>query len=302
MKTVICLLGTFPPDAVRHLIIGNMLKIFKLTRCMIMSFYIFVPIKYISPMKKLLCIGLYLLALTYAKAGDDDKSSEKKRKFTFTASFGSNIALGAYGRKDSIPVHDTTHINGYSDLGFYFDISAGYQITDVIGLAVMLNGNFDDFNTVGYENAYEGNTAKPLAAGTVTTSGSYFLVQYLVGPYFEIPASANKLSKICIKLMAGSMHCNYPTISNMEGYSNTYTQSVTSGSGFSYRIYAGYEVYASEALRITFGAAYSGGNITYNSVTSTLSGPGVNYSYTSNSARIMSVGLIQISTGVVVML
>src|SRR5271155_2712049 len=98
-------------------------------------------------MKKIISIGLCLLALTYARAGDDDKSTEKKRRFTFTASLGTNFALGAYGRKDSVPVHDTTHINGFADLGFYFDISAGYQITDVIGLAVMLNGNFDDFNT-----------------------------------------------------------------------------------------------------------------------------------------------------------
>jgi hypothetical protein len=251
-------------------------------------------------MKKIISIGFCLLALTYARAGDDDKSTEKKRRFTFTASFGTNIALGAYRRKDSIQVHDTTHINGYSDGGFYFDISAGYQITDVIGVAVSLNGNFDDFNTVAYQNAYAYNTANPLAEGSVTTSGSYFLIQYLIGPYFEIPATSNKLSKICIKLMAGSMHCNYPTLSNTEAY--TYTQSVTSGSGFSYRIYAGYEVYASEAVRITFGAGYSGGNITYNSQTSTVSGQGINYSYTSNSPRVMSVGLIQISTGVIVLL
>src|ERR1017187_5262868 len=142
-------------------------------------------------MKKFTLFMLGLLALSNVKAGDGNKSTEKKRKFTFTASIGADVALGGFASKDSLPAHDSTHIKGYSDIGYYFDISTGYQITNVIGVMAMINFNINDFNTVAYRNAYAYNQSNVLAQYDVSASGSYFMMQYLVGPFFEIPASSN---------------------------------------------------------------------------------------------------------------
>jgi len=253
-------------------------------------------------MKKKLLMLSCLFIVAGAKAGDDDKSSEKKRRFLISCSIGvdASIGLGQYGSSAPLPARDSSHLHGYSELGFYFDVSVGYQITNVIGIMASLNGNFDDFNTVAFQNAYANSAANPIAEGEVTASGNYFLTQYLAGPFFEIPCSKKKLSTICIKLLGGPMHCNYPTLTSTEAY--TYTQTIPNGSGFSYRIGLGYETYTSQKVRFSFNVGYSWGTLTYSSETFTQVGQGIDETYTSHSSRTMSVGLIQLSTSVIILI
>lgn len=248
-------------------------------------------------MKKKIMFSICFLAVsvfTFAQRGGNAK------KMSLSVNVGAAMPMGAWGSKKTDTTQsvatDSTHIqNGYASTGFHFDITAGYLFSGNVGGMVLIGGNMNKFDASTYKsvNGFSGSEVS-------ITAKSYYLGEYLVGPFFAIPAG-DKI-KINIRALVGLVTANTPTITESEtvfGQTVSFTISGKPGSGFGYQAAAGLQYNMSDNLGLKLDLAYTGSTIAYKKGITESSASGSQSMYTSLK-RTMSVGLFTVSAGVAI--
>jgi hypothetical protein len=267
-------------------------------------------------MKKNLLFALTIMttfSFTGYASDPTDKSTEKKpatltiapedngKKFSIGLSVGTTIPLQNYGNKTTNT--DTTHINGAAKTGFHFNVTFGYKFSKYIGAMLMVGGSTNayspDVTTTSGGTSFSG--------GSLTPSGSHYVGQYLIGPYATFPVG-KKLS-IEVRALAGLVTSSYPALSETASasygglsFGGSYTFKIKPGAAFGYSAGVGAKYMLGEHIGLTVNAAYTGSDMVYKSSTTTASTTGLYASTTTttdNNKRYMSIGMINITAGVV---
>jgi Outer membrane protein beta-barrel domain len=197
---------------------------------------------------------------------------------------------------------DTTHIAGYAKGGFHFNVYATYMFSEEVGAMISVGGSMNsyDITTLNSNFAAEFTTGGYTGAlPAFTSSGGYFIGQYLIGPYISIPVGGGKL-KVEIKGLVGLTAANYPTLSyNYSALGITESESVTvkSYSGFGYNVGAGLEYMMSDMLGLHFNICYGGTSVSYPGYTVTATEGTLSVNQTHSTDLAMSLGLIQVTVG-----
>ena len=213
--------------------------------------------------------------------------AQNDAKVLVGVSVGAGLPMGAYGTADKNAVGDTSHTNGWAKTGFHFNANVGYKFTDNIGGMLMIGGNMNGFDAASYDSK-EGNKA-----GT-TTSNSYYIGSYLVGPFLNIPIGDK--AAFTARLLGGLMTAKSSTLTQSLGVLGTATETLGSVSTFGYDAGVGARFGLTDMLGLAVNADYLGGTPTFTTYTDTFGGK---TSTSSGHKRAMGTGLVNLSVGVV---
>jgi len=248
-------------------------------------------------MKKLTILSATLLTLGMLNSA---KSQDLAHKLSFGLNVGVGIPGGDFSKNDgsALPLAntttpDTTKYNGFAKTGFHFDVYGTYMFSSHVGAMLSLGGTMNSFDAATLQTVANSNGG---SGAVVTSSGNYFVGQYLVGPYVALPLGSNKL-QLELKGLVGLVTANYPTIDYAQGL-GTGTITVKSGSGFGYRFGAGLKYMVADMIGLHFDLGYTGSSITYSSSTQTQSFGSMSQSETDPVSKTMSLSLMQVTVGV----
>ncbi len=209
-------------------------------------------------------------------------------------SVGAGLPMGNFGKSTKQAVNDST-VQGYAKTGIYFNLSAGYKLSNLIGVMIQLGGNLNGFNSV----AYDANANNP--AGT-TVGTSHYIGSYLVGPYLGIPVG-DKLS-VNVRVLGGLMTDKFSsvtsTLSPGSALQQTFNHQYAPAMTFGYDAGAGLTVHATERIGIALNVDYLGGTPTFTKSTETYTGPLISTVGTRTDKWPLSVGIVNVSLGLVV--
>jgi hypothetical protein len=246
---------------------------------------------------------LFISSYTYSQ-----DTLRKGNKLSIGLNIGANFPQDAYSSKDSskLPVvNGANDISGYAKIGFHFRAYFNYMFTHYLGAMASVGGNLNsmDISTLNIQTDAEysahGFTGIP---PSFSNSGSYYIGEYLIGPYLKIP-TGNKNFSIECKLLLGLVTANYPTLTyayNYMGTIATQTESFKNGSGFGYNIGGGLKYSIDKGLiGLHLGIGYTSASITYSSYTLSYSSGGISIPpVTYISSLSMSwLGIIQCTLG-----
>jgi len=233
-------------------------------------------------------------------------STKHIRKLSIGFSIGTNAPHARYAQSDSVAVpfisnvNDMNNINGYAKNGFHFNIYSTYMITQQFGAMLSIGGNFNSFdiltlNIQAYDQ-YAGNFFTSTPPPSFTISGSYYVGEYLIGPYFKFHIGPPNLS-LELKVLLGVVTANYPTLTYSYDYMGTIatqTETVKVGNGFGYNISGGYMYTILKGLiGLHLDVGYTGADINYPSYTTSSNGISTAY----DSPKSMSLGILQFTLG-----
>ncbi|MGP8217030.1 MAG: hypothetical protein ACLQQ4_15790 [Bacteroidia bacterium] len=244
----------------------------------------------------LMALSVLLLAnICVAQADADDG-----KKYTFGYDYGISLPVGDYAGTSTskFPLktgtgQDTAQLSGYAKTGFHYDMYFAYKIIPYVSLMLAVYGDQSNYNINTLNSQYK--VLNPNSIAIITTGDNYYAVQYLLGPYVNIPV--NEIFVIEVKALAGLTTCNYPSLDYI-GAGQTTLYSFTKGSGFGYTFGAGAKLEVADGLYLHLNFNYAGSDITYSS-SSIAVFSGNNYSSTTNStAKTMGLGIFQITGGV----
>ncbi|HXB11052.1 MAG TPA: outer membrane beta-barrel protein [Bacteroidia bacterium] len=248
-------------------------------------------------MKKQILLALTVCCLIGSKGFAQNKSDDKK--LTFGVSIGAAIPLSAYGSKNTDTTqaahNDSTHReNGYASSGFHFDVTAGYRFTNNIGAMILIGGNMNSFDATTY------STVNDVKSPATYTSTSYYVGQYLIGPFVSFPAG-DKL-RIDIRVLVGLMMANTPTGTTTETIGSQTATGVYSGnggSGFGYQFGAGIRYNFTDMIGLLVNVDYAGSTLSYTGYSYKQTSPYFNYTVTNTTLKAtMALGLITTAVGV----
>lgn len=254
-------------------------------------------------MKKLMFISTALIAAGILYTGEN--SANAQSKLSFGVNVGCTVPSGDYSSTDASKspvigskITDTTHASGYATGGFHFNVYATYMFSPIVGGMISIGGSMNGYNIATLNtNVIAANNSAPIVA---SASGSYFVGEYLIGPYIYIPTPGK--IKVEFHALVGLTSMNYPNITYTEtafGFSVTDAIVVKSSSGFGYNIGAGLEYKLNDKIGIHLDVAYGGTTASYPSSTSTETETGFTpQTQTHNTAVTMSVGMIQPTVGI----
>lgn len=287
-------------------------------------------------MKKLNLISATLITAGILCVGTNSTNAQAN-KLSFGLNLGATIPMGGFAKHDSsaLPVsqftgnntgkvNDTTKLNGFAKTGFHFNVWGQYMIAGPIGVKLMIGGSMIsyDVSTLNSDIATQYIAYSPghSSAGAPTfTSNSYYVGQYLIGPSLKLPAGKFNIEG---QILVGLLSTTYPTLTqNIDQTSGgggfTYTETGTSvttfksASGFGYNISAGIEDKIAPLIGLHLDVGYTGSSLSYASYTQVTSGTDTetitglgttttsfNNTSTNNSAKTLSVGMLQITLGV----
>ncbi len=248
-------------------------------------------------MKKQILLALAVLSLFSSKGFAQSKGDDKK--FTLGVSIGAAIPLAAYGSKatdtTSSVRQDSTHRqNGYASAGFHFDVTAGYRFTNNIGAMILIGGNMNSFDATTYA------TVNDIKSPTTFTSASYYVGQYLIGPFVSFPCG-DKL-RVDIRVLVGLVMANTPTETETTTFSGQTATDVFSGdggSGFGYQFGAGIKYSFSSAIGLLVNVDYAGSTLSYTGYTDNQTSPFGSFTYKNTTLKsTMSLGIITTTVGI----
>jgi len=245
-------------------------------------------------MKRIFAVIFFVCFLHLVYAGNG-YNSHKDQKLTFSFNAGVAVPVGGFASKDSLKRNDTTHANGFAKTGFQFNIDITYRVSKHVGIAARVGGALCSFDAAGYTQAY--NVPSTF---TVSASGKHYVGEYLIGPYFYLPASDNFGFEI--KLLGGIVSSAYPEYTIASNIPNNYTSTTykyTQASGFGYAFSFGGRLKVDENVAVLASVTYTGSDAKYNGLLvngSTTTNYG--YSDLSTSIRTMELGVVSITLGV----
>jgi hypothetical protein len=271
--------------------------------------------------KYTLLIFILILAFSAKVFSQDEEEDENNFKhFNIGFNAGTNTPEGTYAKNDSVALfyynsvlpnrlnqRDTNSINGYAkSVGFHFNVYVLYRLSMRFGFMLSAGGNFNSFD-VSSLNANESSEYSGYSFGgsppSFTCNGSYYVGEYLFGPYLKFPIIRPDLS-VEFKALLGMATANYPTLTysyDYMGTTATQTEVVKNGNGLAYTIGGGFKyTILHRLIGLHLGANYTRSNITYPGFTMSSSSGGVSTSpvYYSIPKSITSVALIQFTFGV----
>ncbi|HSY75649.1 MAG TPA: hypothetical protein VK890_02265 [Bacteroidia bacterium] len=249
-------------------------------------------------MKKHILLAVAVCSAFILKAGDKDLASHGgggDSKLTIGVSVGAALPMGAYGDKKADTadkIADSATIqHGYASTGFHFDVNAGYLIGGPVGVMVLIGGNMNSYDVATYETV---NNRHPVSGETFAVK-SYYVGQYLVGPFLALPAG-DKL-KINIRLLVGLVTASYPTSTITDG-SFTDVTTASNASAFGYHFSAGIKYNFSDKLGLAVDLGYTGSSLTYSGYTDTQTAGSNTTTSTSGHKGTMALGLLTASVGI----
>jgi|SRR6185312_9094686 len=250
-------------------------------------------------MKKLFVaiISVGLLQAAYAGNGYGYGERNKSTKFTMAFNAGVAVPLGAFASKDSVARTDSTHAHGYAKTGFQFNLDISYRFFQNVGLVARIGGAICQFDVAGYT---QGNNVP--ADFTVGVDGKHYIGEYLIGPYFYLPAS--DIVSFEIKLMGGVVSSSYPEYGEASNLPNNYTSfsyKYTTASDFGYALSVGARFKIQENAAVMANLSYTGSTIGYQGLLVSESTP-TNLGFTNldSSLRTMSLGIFSATLGVAI--
>jgi hypothetical protein len=232
------------------------------------------------------------------------------KKFSLEVNIGAGIPMEDYGNISQTPFSttDTTHLNGLASLGFHFNCTASYLFSQFFGGTIMLGETLNNFNKEKWQTLR--NNAVP--GITTSVNGSFYIGQYLIGPYASLPVS-NKV-QIEFKALLGLITATYPTITQtypasysvnfptyIYGIPVTQEKAIEKSTNFGYYFGTGIMYIASNHIGINLNIGYAGSDIGYPKVTVTFSQSGyLTSSYTEYSTytHFMQLGIFQAAAGI----
>lgn len=259
--------------------------------------------------KHIILIAVAVLSAFSMKAGDLNLNNttygggSSDSKLTIGISVGAAIPLSDYAKHDTTHGYsvggargyDSTSRAGYAQTGFHFDVTAGYLIGGPVGAMVMIGGNMNSFDATDFES--ENNIKSP----ATFSSTSYYLGQYLVGPYLSLPAG-DKL-RVNIRALVGLMTCNTTTMTYNNGQSGALaangTYSGNGGSGFGYDFGLGIKFNFNDKMGLLVNLDYAGSSIAYTGYVESTTDTFGSSTYTNTTLKsTMAVGLFTASIGI----
>lgn len=233
-------------------------------------------------------------ALTAGNNFGKQPGAGNNKKFSFSFNAGIGFPTSGFANKDSIGRNDTTHAHGFAKSGFHFEVDLSYRFINNLGLAASVGGSICPFDAAAYTNAYGISSDN-----TVSSQGSHYIGQYLIGPYFFIPASDN--FSIEIKTLLGLVSAQYPDITIASNVPNNYsgqTYKFAHAQNFGYSVSIDSKVKIDDMISLVFMLSYVGSSIQYKGQVYSISTPsGFTYSGFSNATRDMQLGIITVTGG-----
>lgn len=229
-------------------------------------------------MKKYIFIAFTAL-LTYSLPAFSQDDEDNFKRFNIGFNVGLNTPKGTFSRDDSVAlpympgnpsIRDTNTINGYAKSGgFHFNAYVTYMLTMRFGAMLAVGGNFNSFDVSTLTSNADAEYAGNGFGGTppsFSSSGSYYVGEYLLGPYCKFQVGPENLY-IEGKALLGAATANYPTLTysyTYMGTTATQTEVVKTGTGLCYTVGCGvkYSI-LNRLIGLHLGVAYTGSSITY---------------------------------------
>jgi hypothetical protein len=233
-----------------------------------------------------------------------DSSYIIDRKFSFGWSIGNSYPKGDFGNitPSKLPLSrytggDTSHINGYAQPGFHYDIYVAYEVIPYIYLMLSLYGDKNDY-AINILNSEYVEYFPPYTV-SVNTADKYSIVQYMIGPKVNLPFSDN--FSVEFNVLAGICYASNPALT-YTSMKDTVIYSFPSGRGFGFNVGAGVkyslDVEGNLGLGLHLNINYEGAEMKYPNYTVTeFSPPNFFSSYIYNVPKSMSIGIIQLTFG-----
>ena len=264
-----------------------------------------------------ICIASILICASAFAQKDSARTGEPylrnsatpaKQKFSISANIGAGIPMEDYGNTSQTPFSnvDTTHIAGLATTGFHFNLNASYLFSKFFGPTIMIGGTLNTFD----EAQWQALRSAAVPGITTSVSGSFYIGQYLIGPYASLPVS-DKV-QIEFKALFGILTANYPIISQTYpanyginipnfnyGEPTTQVKTIATSSDFGYYFGTGIKYMATNHIGISLNVGYTGSDVGYPNVTVTYDQSGSSiYTKYSTHTRYMQLGIFQTTAGV----
>jgi hypothetical protein len=229
-----------------------------------------------------------------------DKTPEYEthsRKFILSASIGTSIPYGDFASTNvknsfwDFRSIDSTHLQGFAQTGFHFNITATYMFNNNVGMIILLGNSTNSFDINTFSTSIGGFPASNL-------SGNYSTSEYLIGPCFSFPL-AKKLN-FKFNILIGLVNSNYPSINIALNDTTTYERDINGGSGFAYNLMGSFVYSITNSIGIIGSLSYMGSTILYPNWTETVTYTGY-YPYSiSHSTDVlnMKMGILKPTIGV----
>jgi hypothetical protein len=246
-------------------------------------------------MKKLILAVATLFVAYTTQAGELNvtRGGGNDKKMVIGVSIGAAIPMGAYGSKNTDTTasvqNDSTHVqNGYAKTGFHFDLTAGYLFNSSVGAMVFIGGNMNSWDATTYMSVNR------TPSGETYTATSYYLGQYMVGPFVQFGQGQMKFTG---RLLLGLVTANRPTITDTYTGGSS-TQSGSGASGFGWQLAAGIQYNFNDNMGLTVNIGYTGATVNYTGYNASGTSGSFTYNVTNTTLKqSMSVGLLTASVG-----
>jgi hypothetical protein len=252
--------------------------------------------------------GLILLAVSLlTNFCIAQNSLDDNKKFSFGYNYGTSFPEGNFGKSDQskLPMsrfsgQDTNKLNGYAKKGIHYDFYASYKIIRYISIMLSVAGDQNDYDINTLNSQYI--QYAPPNTVAVTTGDNYNIVQYLIGPYINIPIINNLSTEI--KALAGFTTANYPGLNYLGLPSGELLYTTPNSSAIGYAVGLGLKYTAVKTRGLGLGlhlnVNYAASNITYSRYSITAYTPANTYinSTTYNYPKSLSLSILQITYGI----
>jgi len=251
---------------------------------------------------------IFILLISFALFANilvAQKYDNDEMRLNFGFSFGKSQPLLDYGsiKQTNLPMgriyntgQDTNRISGYAQLGFHYNVYVSYKIKGHLHIKVALNGDINSYDLNAISNQYQ--ILFPANTVSVYTPSKYYIMQYLIGPKYNLPVSKN--CSIEFTALAGLITNNRPPSLTFNRLVDTIIYYYAPGRGFGYNVGVGfkYRLQTNESFAVGFhvNLSYAGSNIIYPNYSLTTFTPFATTTY--NVPKHMELGILQLTLGV----
>ncbi len=250
-------------------------------------------------------IFILLISLLFADMLVAQKYDNDEMRLSFGFSLGKSQPLLDYGsiNQSKLPMgrifttgQDTDKISGYAQLGFHYNVYVSYKIKGHLHIKIALNGDINSYDLNALSKQYDG--LFPPATVSVYTPSEYYIMQYLIGPKYNLPVSKN--CSIEFAAIAGLTTNNRPPSLTFNRLLDTVIYSYSAGKGFGYNLGVGFkynlETGGDFGVGFHLNLSYAGSNIIYPNYSVTTLTPLATTTY--NVPKSMELGILQLTVGV----
>ncbi|MHB8259667.1 MAG: hypothetical protein ACYDCN_02120 [Bacteroidia bacterium] len=231
------------------------------------------------------------------------KYDNDEMKFAFGFNIGKGQPMRDYGNitQAKLPMsritgQDTNKISGYAQLGFHYNFYVTYKLMRHLNIMLALNGDINSYDLNALSLQY--NSLFPPNITSVYTPTEYRIMQYLIGPKYNLPVSKNV--SVEFKALVGITTNNYPPSLTFNRVKDTVIYYYSAGKGFGYNLGVGikYNLETGGNFGVGFhlNLSYAGSEIKYPNYSVTTLTPFATSTY--DVPKSMALGILQLTVGV----